>query len=81
MSNRLSESVMSILMSEIYELQLDASDYIIEPLKLFPKTCEKRVIITDFIPDFFLTLFWNSKDAAIQYSNVVNKAIHTLTVI
>ena len=33
-----------------------------------------------FYSRLFLTLFWNSKDAAIQYSNVVNKAIHALTV-
>ena len=43
-------------LSEIYKLQLDASYYIIKltkPLKLFCKTCYKKVIITDFIPDFF----------------------------
>ena len=39
LSNQQSESAMYILMSEIYELQLDASYYIIKPLKLFRKTC------------------------------------------
>ena len=52
LSNQLSESAMYILMSKIYELQLAVSYYIIKPLKLFRKTSQKRVIITDFISDF-----------------------------
>ena len=39
LSNQLSESAMYILMSEIYELQLDASYYIAKPLKLIFKMC------------------------------------------